>query len=66
MYRSFREVYEAAQACQACALAKTRKSVVFGEGSAKSGLMLIGEGRASERIAPAVLLLALPASFWTR
>lgn len=44
MYRSFREVYEAAQACQACALAKTRKSVVFGEGSAKSGLMLIGEG----------------------
>ena len=44
MYRNFREVYEAAQNCQACALAQTRKNVVFGEGSAKSGLMLIGEG----------------------
>ena len=44
MYRNFREVYEAAQNCQACALAQTRKNVVFGEGSAKSGLMFIGEG----------------------
>lgn len=44
MYRNFREVYEAAQNCQACALAQTRTNVVFGEGSAKSGLMFIGEG----------------------
>lgn len=44
MYRNFREVYEAAQNCQACALAKTRRNVVFGEGSAKSGVMFIGEG----------------------
>lgn len=44
MYRNFREVYEATQNCQACALAQTRKNVVFGEGSAKSGLMFIGEG----------------------
>jgi len=44
MYQNFREVYEAAQNCQACALAKTRRNVVFGEGSAKSGVMFIGEG----------------------
>jgi DNA polymerase len=33
-----------ASACTACELARTRTSVVFGEGDVKTGLMFIGEG----------------------
>jgi len=38
------ECKKRAMACNMCALAKTRKNVVFGEGNRHSSLMFIGEG----------------------
>jgi DNA polymerase len=39
---------ERAAACEACGLAKTRRSVVFGVGDPNADLMLIGEGPGAE------------------
>lgn len=44
MYGSLREVRDIAEQCHDCKYAKTRKNVVFGEGSLKSPVMFIGEG----------------------
>lgn len=41
--RDLHALREAAQACTACPLAKTRHSVVFGEGDAHARLMFVGE-----------------------
>lgn len=37
-------LYGAIEKCEACALAKTRRNVVIGDGNPHSGIMLIGEG----------------------
>lgn len=43
-YESFNKVKADALACEKCVLCKTRKHVVFGEGSLKADIMFIGEG----------------------
>ena len=44
MYENFRKVRDEALQCQKCALAGTRRHVVFGEGSLHARLMFVGEG----------------------
>ena len=44
MYESLGQVREEALCCRKCALADTRKHVVFGEGDLHAKLMFIGEG----------------------
>ncbi len=44
MYESLGKVKEEAMQCTKCALAQTRRHVVFGEGSLRARLMFIGEG----------------------
>lgn len=41
---SLKELYASCANCSKCALSRDRKSVVFGEGNIKAGLMFIGEG----------------------
>jgi DNA polymerase len=45
---SLEELCAAAMACTACRLAETRTNVVFGVGSAASGLLVVGEGPGRE------------------
>ena len=44
MYENLRKVRDEALQCQKCALAGTRRHVVFGEGSLHARLMFVGEG----------------------
>lgn len=44
MYRTLKEIYHQTQTCQKCELWETRNSVVFGEGSIRANIMMIGEG----------------------
>lgn len=44
MYRTLKEIYVKTHECQKCELSKTRNSVVFGEGSIRARIMMIGEG----------------------
>jgi len=47
-FASLEELGQHLQGCTECRLSKGRRKVVFGEGSASSGLMFIGEGPGSE------------------
>lgn len=44
MYTNIKKLKQDIATCQKCELYKTRKNTVFGEGSSKAGIMLIGEG----------------------
>jgi len=48
MYRDIRELYREVMSCDKCALSKTRRNIVFGEGDIKADIMFIGEGPGGE------------------
>lgn len=52
------------KSCQACALSRTRKNVVFGVGSREAEVLFIGEGPGANEDAEGVPLWAPPGSCW--
>ncbi len=44
MYTSLKQILKEVENCKKCELSETRKNTVFGEGSPKARIMLIGEG----------------------
>ena len=43
-YNNLYEIHKEVMQCEKCSLHKTRKNIVFGEGSVRAKIMLIGEG----------------------
>ena len=53
------------KSCQACALSRTRKNVVFGVGSREAEVLFIGRGPGPTRTQRACPSWAPPGSCWT-